>query len=94
MLNEINQSVEDKYHIISLTCGIWWTNWTNKQNRDRLIDKEQCDSCGDTAGGGIQENNNKKKIKNSRTRTECGEQRVGAVEMDDGTRVINADGNK
>ena len=28
MLNEINQSEKDKYLIISLTCGIYWTTTT------------------------------------------------------------------
>ena len=43
MLNGINQSQKDRYHIISVICGIW-TNWTDKQNRDRLIGREQDDS--------------------------------------------------
>ena len=43
-ISEISQSEKDKYHVISLICGIWWTNWTNNQNRDRLIDGEQDDS--------------------------------------------------
>ena len=42
--SEIRQSEKDKYHIISLICRISWTNWTNEQNRDRLIDTEQDDS--------------------------------------------------
>ena len=46
MLSEISQSEEDKYHMISLICGIWWTNWTNKQNRDRLIEGEQMTASG------------------------------------------------
>ena len=41
MLSEVSQSDKDKYHMISLICGIWWTNWTNKQNRERVIDGEQ-----------------------------------------------------
>ena len=44
MLSEISQSEKDKYCMISLICGIQWTNWTNKQNRDKLIDGEQDDS--------------------------------------------------
>ena len=55
MLSEISQSEKVKYHMISLICGIKWTNWINKQNRDRLIDKGQADSfagCG-LGGGGI-----------------------------------------
>ena len=48
MLSEISQSEKDKYHVISLI----WTNWTNKQNEDRLIDGEQDDSSGGKVGGG------------------------------------------
>ena len=40
---------ERKYHMISLTGGIYWANWTNKQNGDRLIDGEQITASG---GGG------------------------------------------
>ena len=41
MLSEINQSEKDKYHRVSLICGIYLTTyWTKKQNRDRLIDRE------------------------------------------------------
>ena len=40
MLNEISQSEKDKYHMISFICGIEWTKQTNKQNRNRLIDRE------------------------------------------------------
>ena len=50
VLNEIRQSEKDKCHMISLICGIKWTNWPNEENGDRLIDREQCDSWG--AGGG------------------------------------------
>ena len=28
----------DKYHMISLIFGIWWKNWTNKENTDRLME--------------------------------------------------------
>ena len=44
MLSEIGQLEEDKYHMISFICGIYWTNWTNKENGDRLVDGEQ-DDC-------------------------------------------------
>ena len=44
MLSEVSQPEQDKYHMISLICGISLTNWTNKQNGDRLIDREQDDS--------------------------------------------------
>ena len=40
-LSEISQSEKDEYHLVSLMCEIWWTNWTNKQNRDRFIDGPQ-----------------------------------------------------
>ena len=30
VLSEIRLSEKDKYHMISLICGIYWTNWTNK----------------------------------------------------------------
>ena len=41
MLSEISQSGKDKYCMISLS---------NKQNKDRLIDKEQADSSGGVEG--------------------------------------------
>ena len=41
MLSERNQSEKDKYYTISLLSGIYWTNWNNNQNIDRLIDGEQ-----------------------------------------------------
>ena len=44
MLSEIGQSEKDKHHMISLICGLYWTDWTNKKNGDRLIDGEQDDS--------------------------------------------------
>ena len=43
---------KDKYHIISLICGIQWTNWTNKQSRDRLIDKRAGWQLGRQCSGG------------------------------------------
>ena len=46
MLSEISQSEKDKCHMIAFICGIYWTNWTNKQNRDRLIDGEQMTASG------------------------------------------------
>ena len=36
MLSKISQSEQDKYRIISLIYRLCWTNWTNRQNRDRL----------------------------------------------------------
>ena len=44
MLSEISQPEKDNYLMISLICGIWWINWFNKQNKDRLTDIEQADS--------------------------------------------------
>ena len=47
-----NKPEEDKYHMISLIYRIHSTNWTNKQNRDRLMDREQDDSYwGEEIGG-------------------------------------------
>ena len=46
MLSEISQSEKDKYHMISLICGIYWTNWTSKQNKDKLMDGEQMIASG------------------------------------------------
>ena len=60
MLSETSQSEKDKYHMISLTCGIWGTSWTKKENGDRLIDGEQAASWG---GGrwGVEELSKKEK---------------------------------
>ena len=51
MLSEISQSEKDKYHMISLLPGIYRTNWTNKQNRDRVIDGEQMTASGQVGLG-------------------------------------------
>ena len=32
--------------ILFHSCGIWWTNWTNEENGDRLIDGEQTIAIG------------------------------------------------
>ena len=40
MVSEAIQSEKHKYHIISLICKSNEQNKTNKQNRNRLIDKE------------------------------------------------------
>ena len=37
MLSEISQSEKDKYHTISLICGIKLTKLLNKQNRNRSM---------------------------------------------------------
>ena len=41
MPSEVSQSEKDKHRMISLICGILGTNWSTRQNRDRLIDGEQ-----------------------------------------------------
>ena len=62
MLSEISQPEKDKYQMISVTCGIQWTNWTNKHSRDRLIDREQADSSeGAGRAGGVEGLNEKEK---------------------------------
>ena len=38
MLSEISQSEKGKCHMILFICVMWWTNWTNKQNGDRIIE--------------------------------------------------------
>ena len=48
MLNETSQSVKEKHHMISLMWNLM--NKVNKQNRDRLIDREQADSSGGGLG--------------------------------------------
>ena len=48
MLSEVSQTEKDKY-MISLICGIEWTNWTNRQNR-----QTQVESRLTAAGGGEQ----------------------------------------
>ena len=42
ILSEVNQTEKDKYHMISLTCGIWKKRhkWTYLQNRNRPTDIE------------------------------------------------------
>ena len=37
MLSEMSHSEKDKYHTISLICGIQWTNWTNEQVKTYLL---------------------------------------------------------
>ena len=44
MPREISQAEKDKYHMISLICGIQWPKGTNKRKRDRVIDREQADT--------------------------------------------------
>ena len=56
MLREISQSEKDKHHMISFMWNL--RNKLNKQNRGRLIDREQDDSyggAGQLAGGGIKQ---------------------------------------
>ena len=40
MLSKISQTEKDKYHLISLICGIL-KNKTSEQNRNRCIDTEK-----------------------------------------------------
>ena len=41
ILSEVNQKEKDKYHMISLMCGIKiWHEWTYLRNRNRLTDIE------------------------------------------------------
>ena len=39
-LSDVSQTEEDKYNMISLTCGIYRTQEMNKHNRNRLTDAE------------------------------------------------------
>ena len=41
MLSEISQAEKDKYHMISLVFEIWWTNWTNEENGDKVLEGEE-----------------------------------------------------
>ena len=65
MLSEVTQSKKGKCHMISLICGIKWTNWSNKENEDRLIDGEQMTAGGD----GMERRDWAKRKKDSWTRT-------------------------
>ena len=46
---------QDKYHMISLICGIWWANWSNSWNRGGLIGREQMTAMVGLGGGGIEQ---------------------------------------
>ena len=61
LLSEISQSEKDKHHMISLTCGIQWTNWSNQQTRDRLTAREQDESYGGVGGLGTEGMSKKEK---------------------------------
>ena len=54
--NEISQTEKDKYHMMSLICGIFkkWYKWTYLQNRNRLTDIENKPMVtkGDSGGCG------------------------------------------
>ena len=44
------------WYMISLICVIQWTNWTDKENRDKLTDGEQMTATwGRLAGEGIEQ---------------------------------------
>ena len=56
ILSEVSQTEKDKYHMISLICGIHffkWYKWTYLQNRNRLIDikNKLMVTKGETLGG-------------------------------------------
>ena len=55
ILSEISQPEEDKYHMITLICGMQWTYWPKKQNRNRLMDGEQMSANCGVWGGGIEQ---------------------------------------
>ena len=61
--SEISQSEKDKYHMISLICGLM-NKLNNKQNRDRHTDRVQADSSGWEVdlreGGGIEQKGKKR----------------------------------
>ena len=39
ILSEVSQTEKDKYHMLSLICGIKkWYKWTYLQNRNRVTD--------------------------------------------------------
>ena len=69
--------------MISLICGILWTNWTNKQNRDRLTDTEQADSSGEGWKGGRIKQEGKKKKTHGQQCGNCGEEGIGAKNGDE-----------
>ena len=57
MLTEIIQTGKDKYHMISLTCGIWKTEQMNKHNkRNRVIDTENKQVIAGEGGVGNERN--------------------------------------
>ena len=86
MLSEISQLEKDKYHMISLICGISWTNWTNKQNRDRLIDGEQAESSGGVVR--VWGDQAKKEKRTHEHGQQCGDCRGGQI------RGIHGNGKK
>ena len=42
LLSEISQTEKDKYHMISLICGIYkkWCRWTYSRSRNRSTDTD------------------------------------------------------
>ena len=85
MLSEISQSEKDKYHMISLICGI---QWKNKQNRNTLINTDWQLSEGRGIGGlgeigeGIKQNSPKKLIDKQQGGDSQRERGWGQVEGD------------
>ena len=53
ILSEISQTEKDKYHMISLICGIFkkWYKWTYLQNRNRVTDVENKFTVTEGKGG-------------------------------------------
>ena len=61
--SEIIQSGKHKYHMISLICVIYWTKWTTKQSKDRLIGQDQADNFRGRSGLGALSIKEKKRKK-------------------------------
>ena len=45
MPREVSQTEEDKYHMMSVTCGIQKTKINEQTNRNKLIDTENRYGC-------------------------------------------------
>ena len=69
MLSEITQSEKEKYYMILLICGIWWTKYTNKWNRNRHRYRECADSCQRGGGWGLNKKDEEIKQKKSKNNT-------------------------
>ena len=89
ILSNINQSEKDKYHMILLICGVSWTDWISKQNRDRLIDRKQMTSLGSWGLGVEGLSNQAKRKKDSWTWTT-----VWWLQGAGGIRKVNGNGEE